>query len=149
MPTVTLAAAWPGWLLAALPFVWLLAWRNRAGVGRARVVSATVLRSLALAAIAAALMRPAFHWASEQVSVVYVLDVSSSVSPRFVDQALNWVAQLNGRYRPAQARLVVFADRAKMLDSVADVRTLAIATEDVPAARNDAIDQSATDLEQA
>jgi Ca-activated chloride channel homolog len=148
MPTVTLASAWPLWLLAALPLLWLLAWRNRAGIGRARVASATVLRSLALAAIVAALMRPAFHWASEEVSVVYVLDVSNSVSPRFVDQALSWIAQLNGRYQPAQSRFVVFADRAKLLDSVADVRTLALAGENVPE-RHDLIDQSATDLEQA
>jgi hypothetical protein len=73
-----------------------------------------VLRSLALAAIVAALMRPAFHRAAG-ASVVYVLDVSSSVSPR-CGWGADWIAQLNGRYQPAQSRFVVFADRAKLLD---------------------------------
>jgi hypothetical protein len=115
MPTVTFAALWPLALLAALPLVWLLAWRNRAGVGRARMAGAAGLRSLALAAIVAALMRPTLHRATEEISVIYALDVSSSVSARFLDDALNWIAQVDDRYRPAQSSFVAFADHARLL----------------------------------
>ncbi len=113
-----------------MPLVWLLAWRNRASVARARVAGATVLRSLALAAIVAALLQPMLHRTSEEVSVVYVLDVSSSVSPRFLDEALDWIAQVNERHQPAQSRVVVFADRAELVDSVDAVRALALTAED-------------------
>ena len=147
--SLTFAAAWPLLLLAAVPLVWLAARRSRASVSRARVTTAAVLRSLAIIAIVAALMRPAYHRIGEAVSVIYALDVSSSVSPRFVDEALNWAAQLNARYQPARARFVVFGDRARLVDSADAVRGLAIAADAASAARNDAIDQSATDLEQA
>ena len=147
MPTVTVATLWPLALMATLPFVWLLAWRNRASVVRARVAGATVLRSLALAAIVAALLKPMLHRASEDVSVVYVLDVSSSVAPRFLDEALDWIAQVNERHQPAQSRVVVFADRAELVDSVDAVRALAVTSED-GAGRDGAIDQGVSNIEE-
>ena len=142
-----MASLWPLALLAALPLVWRLAWRNRASVGRARVAGATVLRSFALAAIVAALLKPTLHRASEDVSVVYVLDVSGSVARRFLDDALGWIAQVNAQYQPAQSRVVAFADHAEVVDSVDAVRALALTTED-GAGRDHAINQSATDLEE-
>ena len=64
-----------------MPVVWLLTWRNRAGAGapRGRRDGPALAR---LAAIVAALLRPTFPGPAK-VSVVYVFDVSSSVSPRF------------------------------------------------------------------
>jgi uncharacterized membrane protein len=147
MPTVTVATLWPFALLAALPLVWLLTWRNRAGIGRARVTGATVLRSVALAAIVVALLKPTLHRDSEDVSVVYVLDVSGSVAPRFLDEALDWIAQVNAHHQPAKSRVVVFADHAELVDSVDAVRALALSAEDA-AGRDDAIDRGATDLEE-
>ena len=149
MPTVTLATVWPLSLLAALPLVWLLAWRNRSGAGRARIASATALRSLALTAIVAALMVPTLHRLIEEVSVVYVLDVSGSISPRFVQDALQWIAQVDGRHKPAQSRFEVFAGRAKLVESLAQARALALSAEDRGAERDDSIGRDTTDLEQA
>jgi hypothetical protein len=145
--TVTVATLWPLALLVALPLVWLLAWRNRTGAGRGRMIGATVLRSLVLAAIVVALMRPVFHRTSEEVSVLYALDVSSSVSRRFLDEALEWIARVDKDHKPAQSRFVVFADRAKLLNSLADVRALKLAAEDGAPSRNDLIHQGATNLE--
>ncbi|HKQ26782.1 MAG TPA: VWA domain-containing protein [Burkholderiales bacterium] len=145
MPTVTVASLWPLALLTALPLIWLLTWRNRASVGRARVVSATVLRSVALIAIVVALLKPTLHRDSEDVSVVYVLDVSSSVAPRFLGEALDWIAQVNTRFRPAQSRVVAFADHAELVDSIEAVRTLAVTDGTGP---ENAINQNASDLEE-
>ena len=147
MPTVTVATLWPLLLLTALPLVWLFAWRNRASVGRARVAGATVLRSLALAAIVAALLKPTLHRTTEDLSVIYVLDVSGSIATRFLDEALDWIAQVNERHQPAQSRVVVFADHAELVESVDAVRTLALTAQDEPG-RVKAIDQGATDLEE-
>jgi Mg-chelatase subunit ChlD len=149
MPTVAFAAVWPLALLAALPLVWLLAWRNRAGVGHARMAGAAVLRSLALAAIVAALMRPTLHRTSEELSVVYALDVSSSVSARFLDEALNWIGQVDNRHQPARSHFVVFADRARLLESVDEVRAMALAPDDAAGSGDELIHQAATNLEEA
>jgi hypothetical protein len=40
---------------------------------------------------------------SHDISVVYALDISHSVSPEFVRSALDWMRQANALYRPAQA----------------------------------------------
>ncbi|MGH8629885.1 MAG: VWA domain-containing protein, partial [Burkholderiales bacterium] len=147
--TLTLTLVSPLLLLLALPLVWLLARRTRASVGRPRLVSAVVLRSVALAAIAVALTQPVWHRASDAVSVIYALDVSSSVSPRFVSESLGWIEMVNSRHEPAQARYVVFADRARLFDSIEEVRAAALATGDGTDSREGAIHQGATDLEQA
>ena len=149
MPNVTVAGTWPLWLLCVLPLVWLLAWRNRAGAGRVRVTAAAALRSAALGAIVVALMQPKLHWTSEEVSVVYVLDVSSSISPRFLDDSLGWIAEIERRYRPAQSRFVGFAERAELLDSVADLRALALASSRGGGSRTDPLGRDASDLEAA
>lgn len=147
MPTVTVATLWPLVLLAALPLVWLFGWRNRASVGRARVAGATVLRSLALAAIVAALLKPTLHRTSEDLSVIYVLDVSGSIATRFFDEALDWIAQVNERHQPAQSRVVVFADHAELVDSVDAARALTLTAAD-ETGRDKAVDQGATNLEE-
>lgn len=143
------ASCWPLLLLAALPLVWLLARRKRAAVGRGRLLAATALRSAALAAIAAALIQPVWQRASDAVSVVYALDVSSSVSPRFVNDALDWIETVNASHAPAQARYVLFADRAGLLDSIEEVRTAALAGGEATGAGGGVIHQGATDIEQA
>ncbi|HWQ38901.1 MAG TPA: VWA domain-containing protein [Burkholderiales bacterium] len=148
MPTVTLVSAWPLLLLLALPLVWLLARRRRTGTESARILGATALRTGILAALVAALCQPVLQRASEAVSVAYVLDVSGSVSPRFVEEAMEWIAQLDARHEPAQSRYVVFADRARVFESLEDVRALPVADED-SAGRADLIHPGATDLEEA
>jgi Mg-chelatase subunit ChlD len=149
MPAITFASAWPLLLLLTLPLVWLLARRKRAAVGRGRLFTAIVLRSAALVAITAALTQPIWHRASDAVSVIYALDVSSSVSPRFVREALGWIDMVNGRHSAAQTRYVVFAERARVHDSLEEVRATALAAEDGQSAGRHAILQSETDLEKA
>jgi hypothetical protein len=100
---------------------------------------------LALAAIAAALARPVLHRTTEEVSVVYALDVSRSVSRRFLNEALEWIAQVDAHYRPAQSRVVVFADRAELVASVDAARASPTAGDGASAT---ARSTSATDLEE-
>ena len=147
MSTVTIATLWPLALLVSLPLVWWMARRNRAGVERARVIGATVLRSLALAAIASALAKPVLHRISEDISVVYVVDVSSSVSRQFLNEAMDWIAQIDARHRPAQSRAVFFAGNAELVESIDAVRSVALTAGD--GARVDGtIAQDVTNLEE-
>lgn len=150
-------ALWPLWLLLALPLTAWLAWRHRNAHARRRLWAAWILRSLALALVVAALMRPAVLHPVDGVSVVYALDVSNSVRARDIDTALRWIDAVNARQRPAAMRIVAFADRAQTFTSTAEVRDLALAAGDVQqpqaidpeAIDPEAIDPSVTDLEQA
>jgi Mg-chelatase subunit ChlD len=147
MESLGFATAWPLLLLAVLPVVWSLAVHSRAAIGRGRTLAAAVLRCLALILIALALMRPALRIAEERISVVYAVDISRSVSPAFVDSALDWIADSERRHRPAQSRVLAFADRARLVETPDALRALTVSADGDGA--DDAIDQSATDLEQA
>jgi Ca-activated chloride channel homolog len=151
MALIVFEAAWPLWLLAGLPLLWLLAWKHRGGLSQRRLTWATLLRSGALVLVCLALMGPSLRKDVHDISVVYALDISRSISPAFLDQALNWIDQANARHNPAQVRYVVFADKAKMLNTrgeIGAVEVLAQSSANDPTAR-DAIDQGATNLEHA
>jgi uncharacterized membrane protein len=147
MSGITFTSHWPLWLLALLPLVWWAAARSRSNLGKGRTIFSTTLRSLVLGALALALAQPVLNKAQRDVSVVYALDVSRSVSPAFVNAALEWAEQANSKGKPAQTRYVVFGDNARLVDSPEAVRDIAV-TDHIDFARN-AINQSGTNLEQA
>lgn len=147
MPTLTVSALWPFTLLAALPIIWWLTGHNHAGIGRERLAVATVLRCLALAAIVVALVKPTLRLSSNDMSVVYVVDVSTSVSRQFLKEALDWIAQIDALHRPASSRAVVFGDNAELVDSVDAVRSVSLASGNGRRSEG-IIDQGGTNLEQ-
>jgi Ca-activated chloride channel family protein len=145
---ISFQVAWPGALAVTLPlFVWLIA-RSRNRLVRRHLIVAAVLRGLALVSLALALMRPLWHAESGDVSVVYALDVSRSVSPGFIDSAIKWIGLANGEAHPAAARYVAFADHAILLQKPEDLRTVAVSPGGA-GANPTVLDQSATNLERA
>src|SRR5262245_47874406 len=157
--TFSLAQLWPLWLLLALPLLVIAALRHRSTLGRGRMLAALLLRSAALVLLALALARPELHRGIRDVSLVYALDVSRSVSPAFLRSALDWIQEANRKGNPAQVRYVAFADRAVMVDTIADVESLAVTAGTTAQGRSepqradrsaaDPLDQGATNLERA
>ncbi|MEI7967862.1 MAG: VWA domain-containing protein [Betaproteobacteria bacterium] len=139
---------WPALAFCAvLPLVMWLGLRSLSALGARHRQVLTLVRTLILAALAVALMQPAWLARSGDVSVVYALDVSRSVDPAFVDAAIAWMRRANEQGKPAEARFVAFADRVRRVDSPEAVR-------DVPVRREgrgapDALDPLVTDLEGA
>ena len=148
---VAIQTAWPAVFLAAIPLLFWLAGRSRIRLGRTHLLVATLLRSLAIVSLALALMRPQWNAESGDVSVVYALDISRSVSSSFIDAAINWIEQADREGRPAHARYLAFADHAILLQKPADLRNIAVVQGRARGAAADpsVIDQTATDLEQA
>jgi Mg-chelatase subunit ChlD len=144
---MTLASPLWLWLLAALPAIGLLAWRNRAARTRQRLAVATLLRSLTLVLLALACARPVLLEHSREISVVYAIDVSKSIAPAFVRQTIDWIRAENARHHPAQVRYVVFASQARLLESADDVLAIPVSADGE--ATPGSLDQGATDLEQA
>ncbi len=143
---ISLQHSWPLLLLLAIPLLWWAAHGTRTNLGRRHLAVVTVLRSLAIAVLALALMRPQWHAGADDVAVVYALDVSRSVSSSFIDSALAWIGDADREGKPAQARYLAFADRPVLLEKPEQVRDLAV-TEGSP--REGAIDRAATNLERA
>lgn len=149
MEAFSLTQAWPLWMLCVLPLVWFLALGHRTALGRWRLSLATILRSLALIGLALALADPVLTRSVRDISVVYALDISRSVSSSFVQSALQWIESANAKGRPAQQRYVVFADRAQLRPSLQSLQDVAVVQNNGDAKLNRALDQGATDLEQA
>ncbi len=151
MLPIGFAVAWPLWLLVGLPLLWLLAWKHRGGLSRRRLAWASLLRSAALVLVCLALMGPSLRKDVHDISVVYALDISRSISPAFLNQALDWIDQANARHKPDLVRYMVFADKAKLLYSSGEIGAVEVRAQssaNEPAVR-DVIDQSATNLENA
>jgi uncharacterized membrane protein len=148
---LAIQTAWPAAFLAAVPLLFWLAGRSRTQLGRRHLLVATILRSLAIVSLALALMRPQWNAESGDVSVVYALDISRSVSSSFIEAAIKWIEQADREGAPAHARYLAFADHAVMLQKPGDMRSLAVTEGRPRGASADAtvIDQTATNLEQA
>ena len=148
---LAIQTAWPAAFLAAVPLLFWWAGRSRTRLGRRHLLVTTLLRSLAIISLALALMRPQWNAQSGDISVVYALDISRSVSSSFIEAAIKWIEQADREGAPAHARYMAFADHAVMVQKPGDMRSLAVTEGHARGAPADAtvIDQAATNLEQA
>ena len=125
----------PLWLLllAGLP---VLAWGAAGGAGpaRARRIAGAVLRGFALAALVVALAGPLKGSYPRDTDVVFALDVSSSIEPDVVSQALDFVNRaIESKEPEARLGLVVFgADAATELPLAARSMSVRELSVDVP-----------------
>jgi Ca-activated chloride channel family protein len=134
------------WLLAAVPLVWLahLVARTSFNPRQRRLQAAA--RSLILAALALALARPVLSTSAPRQSIVYLVDVSHSVSSRAIEDAARKIDELNAGLRPVHRRIVAFGASSATLDDTAALRRLAQSDPSDPAA---AIDRNGSNLERA
>ncbi len=142
---MTLTAPAALWLLLAVPLVWAAQLVGRTNFNsRQRWLQAAV-RSLLLVALAFALARPVISTASSRASVIYLVDVSHSISSAAIEGAAHKIDELNQQLRPDHHRVLAFAANALPLDDTNALRGLA-KIEDAGKSR---LDRSGTDLEGA
>lgn len=111
----------PYWLLA-LPPVLYLVWRTSreslAGLNPARSLTATLLRSVIVAALIMAVAGPQTVTRVRELCTMYVLDVSRSVSGDSQAKALEWIkASQDGMRSGDSAGLIVFGSDARVESS--------------------------------
>jgi len=146
--TLGLGATWPLWLLLLLPLVWWTARRSRANLARGHLVAVTILRTLAVLLVVAALLQVEWSRSGTRVSVVYVLDVSRSVAAEFVQSAMRFAEKATREAQPALTRFVVFGGDARIVGAAEEVARVSVSS--APQARGDGpVYQGATDLERA
>ncbi len=96
-------------LLAGIPFVFLLGLDSKASLSRTGFVVTAAMRSLLLAMLCVALARPSHTEDTTRVAVVALVDVSASVSDDALARAETWVAALRARGDVASVEVATFA----------------------------------------
>ena len=134
------------WLLVLVPLVWLAHSVARTTFNRRQRVVQAVLRSLLLVALAAALARPIVSTSSPRQSIVYLVDVSHSVSGRAIENAAARIDEIDGVVHAEQSRVVVFGRTAATIDGTAALRRLAQVG---GTGAREIVDRSGTDIESA
>src|SRR5512132_1899217 len=113
------------WLLLFVPLVWLASLVARTTFNARQRAVQGIVRSLLLVTLALALARPIWSTSSPRQSIVYLVDVSHSVSGRAIDAAAARIEEIDRTVHPTQSRIVVFGRTAARIDNVAALRTFA------------------------
>lgn len=149
---MTFGHVWPLLLLLGIPFLWKIQKTTRVQLERSRLRRSACVRSLVIFFLALALMEPVWHRAGSWLSVVFVLDVSRSVAPEFLDSALDWIQAAVDEADPDEARFIAFAASPLAVADVGELRRVPVSTRgrlegaSLPAGT---IDQGRTNIEDA
>ena len=143
--SIEFARWWPILGLVAVPFIWRLSQHSTLGSSpRHRAVSA-VLRIAVVVLLVSALLEPVWHRSGKWMSVVYALDVSSSIDPAFVGMAIDWIASTNNQGDPEHAAFIAFGGSARAVATAEGIRSVEVSADGA----NRSINQSVTNLEAA
>jgi Ca-activated chloride channel family protein len=140
---------WPLILLLVIPALWWTSKTSLTGSSAKHLWLITSLRSLIVALLAVALMGPALNRTRGiDVSVVYLLDVSESVAPAAVEEALAWIQKTNDSGKPQDAHFVAFAGNPMGFATLEEMKHVRVSrNSSVPSA--DAIDKEHTNVARA
>jgi len=134
------------WLVALVPLVWLTHVVARTTFNPRQRTAQTIVRSLLLLTLATALARPILSTSSPRQSIVYLVDVSHSVSGHAIENAAARIEELERTVHATQSRVMIFGRTAVRIDGTAALRRFS----DLGAAGSgDAVDRSGTDIEGA
>src|SRR5262247_3929112 len=136
---------WPVVLLLVIPYLWWVQRRTLTDLSPKHLRLAGIVRSTIVALIALALMQPVIYRSGSWISVVYLLDISQSVSPPAIQSAIQWIQQTNGDGHPDHARFVPFAANATVLEKAEQLKQVQVANGE----SSGSIDQSGTNVEDA
>jgi uncharacterized membrane protein/uncharacterized protein YegL len=144
---LTWAAPGALWLLAVVPLAWLALLFARTNFNPRQRRLQLVVRSLLLAVIALALARPVISLGSSKISIVYIVDLSYSISSRAIEEAAARIDQIQGELQPAHSRIVAFGADVQVIDTTAALRALAAVEAATPATTE--VSRVGTNLERA
>ena len=136
---------WPILGLVAVPFIWRLSQRSTLGSSPRHRAVAAAFRIAVVVFLVSALIEPVWHRSGKWMSVVYALDVSSSIEPTFVATAIDWIASANTRGDPAHAAFLAFGGSTRAVATAEGIRSVEVSADGA----NRSINQSVTNLEAA
>ena len=136
---------WPLLFLLLIPYLWWVQRKTLTDLSPKHLRLSGTVRSAIVALLALALMQPVIYRSGVWLSVVYLLDVSQSVSPTAIQSSIDWIQQTNNSGHPDQARFIPFAANSTVFDTLDQLKKVEVASK----SNQGSIDQSATDIEGA
>jgi Ca-activated chloride channel homolog len=136
---------WPLLLLGVIP---LLVWaqrRSAVDLSPKHFRLSLLIRSGLIVVLVLALMQPTLLRTSSRVATVYLVDISQSVSPNAVQDALEWIRKTRAAGGSAYSRYVAFASNSLAFDSLEALAKVPVSS----TPRAGTIDQSKTRLASA
>jgi Ca-activated chloride channel homolog len=136
---------WPLLLVALIP---LLVWirRNSAvDLSPKHLRLSLLIRCGLVVLLALALMQPSLLRSSARVATVYLLDISQSVSPASVQDALEWIRKTDASGGASSSRFLAFGANSLAFDTPEALAKVPVSSKPQPGA----IDQSKTALASA
>jgi uncharacterized membrane protein len=135
------------WLLLGVSLVWLAHMTTRTTFNRRQRLLQASVRSFLVMVLAFAIARPVISTTSDRQSIVFVVDVSHSVSGGALGTAADKIDEFKRVLRPAHSRVVAFGSTAIALDSTEALRQMTTLESDAPHLKP--LDRRGTDLEAA
>src|SRR4051812_16447707 len=96
-------------LTALLPWLWRAKRSSVAGLSPRHLQISTIIRTTIVAFLIVAMMQPALQTSGTNLSVIYLLDVSSSVSGSALQNAIQWIKNTEAAGHAAHSRFIAFA----------------------------------------
>ena len=144
---------WPLLLLPAVAYLWWVGKRTSTSLAAPHLKLLMWVRTVVVVLLILALMRPLLNRPGSDISAVFAVDVSRSISPEFLNAAIQWTGEAAAAGEPEHARFIGFAAQSVMVERAEELGTLAVydgaAVESGGGAPAGAIDQSRTNIERA
>lgn len=144
--SLTLTAPGALWLLAIVPLLWVALRFARTNFNPRQRRLQAAMRSLLLVVLALALARPVVSLGSTRTSIVYLVDVSHSVSSPAIAEAADRIDQIESTLRPDHSQVMVFGLDAAPVANTAELRAVAQAD---PAGEVAPVAREGSDIERA
>ena len=146
-------AYWPLLLLPAVAYVWWVRWGTDTSLSRRHLNLLTAIRTAIVVLLLLALMRPLLNRPGKEISSVFLVDVSNSISHEFLSAAIQWSGEAVETGQPAHARFIGFAAQSAIVERAEELGSLAVydgaSVESRASLSPGAIDQSRTNIERA
>lgn len=115
---LTFESYWPLVFLLLIPLLWWLRRNSAVDLSARHLRLSTWLRSAIVLLLGLALMQPVLYIASGRVSVVYLLDLSHSIAPDAIRQAIDWIGTQQQAANPDHSGFVAFGANAMSFDTL-------------------------------
>jgi uncharacterized membrane protein len=143
--SISLTHYWPLAILAVIPLIWWMRGHTAVGLSPRHLLVSTSVRTAVIVLLALALTQPVWNRAGTWISVVYALDISSSVEPGFIGTAIDWIASTDAGGNPAHSGFIAFAGSARSVASPGAISQVPVSA----GGSNRSIDRSSTNIETA
>jgi Ca-activated chloride channel homolog len=139
---LTFETYWPLILALIVPVLWWMRRFTVADLSPKHLFLSTAIRTVIVMLLVLAMMQPVVRLPGASVSAVYLLDVSQSVSPSAIQEAIQWIRKTNDAGKPATSWFIAFAGNSIGFERLEDLTQVSVSSQ---ASRN-AVDQSQTNI---